>query len=202
MRRDRQVVTVQVTLIGVQDISVAAVQPRTECAAIGMRIGGSLLYLNDAATLARFARTWYAMQTDAGRLPREAPVSQRRATGAGDPTVVASAGGDAPSAGTVVRRPGQPNRLLISLGKLVYDVRDLLAFQHVSVAFRRAESIAHHTFPIPRDAAPHHAAARIVSQALAAGTAPARRNGAGPAPPTWPSRPAQPVRADREGPRP
>ena len=141
MRRDRQLVNVSVTLIGLQDTAVAAHRPDTDGAAVSVRVGGALIWMHDCATVAKFADVWRAEDHSAARLPLE-PVKMKGADPSlREPTVMVEATGSPTAFATLLREEGRPSRMRVVLGRLAFDVRDMGAFRSTTAAFSRAAEI-------------------------------------------------------------
>lgn len=146
MRRDRQLVNVSVTLIGLQDTAVAAHRPDTDGAAVSVRVGGALIWMHDCATVAKFADVWHAQDRSAAQLPREPVKVKGAGAGLREPTVMVEAAGSPSAFATLLRPEGQPSRLRVVLGRLAFDVRDLGAFRSTTAAFHRAADVAAEIF--------------------------------------------------------
>lgn len=146
MRARSQAIQVMVTLVGPQDVDVTAHRPRTDGAAIGVRVGGALVYLADAATAVAFAGTWRAGGRDARRLPvRASP--DHVATGLPKPAVMMEATGSPPSRAHL--HPGtdrHPARLWVTLGRITFEVRDQEALISTAGAFDNAARLARSAF--------------------------------------------------------
>ncbi|MGD9990528.1 hypothetical protein [Pseudonocardia sp.] len=171
MQRNRQAVSVIVSLVGLQDTTVAAHRPGTDGAAVSVRVGGALVYMHDAATVSLVARTWNDMERQALLLPREGDT--KRVTpvrGVAEPAVMVEMKGCPPVFARLERPVGKNSYLRVSTGRVLFDVRDLPAFRSTLLAFRRAEEVAATTF-LPRPA--QTARERAASTAARAFTAPA-----------------------------
>lgn len=55
-----QAIKVVVSLVGPQDIAVVAHRPGTDGATLSVRVGGALIYVQDAETARTFHRAWQA----------------------------------------------------------------------------------------------------------------------------------------------
>lgn len=146
MRRDRQLVNVSVTLIGLQDTAVAAHRPDTDGAAVSVRVGGALIWMHDCATVAKFADVWRAEDHSAARLPREPVKMKGSDPSVREPTVMVEAAGSPTAFATLLREEGRPSRMRVVLGRLAFDVRDLGAFRSTTAAFHRAADVAAEVF--------------------------------------------------------
>lgn len=146
MRRDRQLVNVSLTLIGLQDTAVAAHRPDTDGAAVSVRVGGALIWMHDRATAAKFADVWAGEDTNAMRLPREPVKIKGSDPGLREPTVMVEAAGSPTAFASLIRQPGRPTRLRVLLGRLAFDVRDLGAYRSTTAAFNRAAGVAEEVF--------------------------------------------------------
>ena len=146
MRRDRQLVNVSLTLVGLQDTAVAAHRPDTDGAAVSVRVGGALIWMHDRATAAKFADVWRGEDSNAMRLPREPVKVKGSDPGLREPTVMVEAAGSPTAFATLVRMPGHPTRLRVLLGRLAFDVRDLGAYRSTTAAFHRAADVAEEVF--------------------------------------------------------
>jgi hypothetical protein len=67
--RPEQAVLAVVRLIGDQDVEVTAQHASSTSAAVTVRIGRALLYLNDQATAAHFHKVWFDAAAHARTLP-------------------------------------------------------------------------------------------------------------------------------------
>ncbi len=146
MRRDRQLVNVSVTLIGLQDTAVAAHRPDTDGAAVSVRVGGALIWMHDRATATKFADVWRREDPNAVWLPREPVKLKGTGPGLREPTVMVEAAGSPTAFANLVRLPGHPTRLRVLLGRLAFDVRDLGAYRSTTAAFHRAADVAEEIF--------------------------------------------------------
>ena len=146
MRRDRQLVNVSLTLVGLQDTAVAAHRPDTDGAAVSVRVGGALIWMHDRATAAKFADVWRGEDSNAMRLPREPVKVKGNEPGLREPTVMVEAAGSPTAFATLVRMPGHPTRIRVLLGRLAFDVRDLGAYRSTTAAFHRAADVAEEVF--------------------------------------------------------
>jgi hypothetical protein len=94
-----------VSLVGLQDTTVAAHRPGTDGAAVSVRVGGALLYMHDAATVSRFCGTWSSLGSSASLLTREAdPARAMPVRGMAEPAVMVEAAYSPP----VFARPERP----------------------------------------------------------------------------------------------
>ncbi|WP_433274027.1 hypothetical protein ACQPZA_24185 [Pseudonocardia xinjiangensis] len=167
----RQTVSVIVALAGLQDTTVMAHRPGTDGAAVSVRVGGALVYMHDAATVATFARTWDEMKPSASLLVRATdPKSVAPIRGMAEPAVMFEAVDSPPVFARLERPVGQPSRLRVTLGRVMFDVRDEAAFRSTAMAFRRAEELAASAFLHAPDLAPREQAARSAARALRATT--------------------------------
>lgn len=146
MRRDRQLVNVSVTLIGLQDTAVAAHRPDSDGAAVSVRVGGALVWMHDRATAAKFADVWRAQDRSSAWLPREPVKVKGGDLGLREPTVMVEAAASPTAFASLLRTEGQPSRLQVVLGRLAFDVRDLGAYRSTTAAFHRAADIADEIF--------------------------------------------------------
>ncbi|WP_214405761.1 hypothetical protein [Pseudonocardia lacus] len=193
-QQSRQAVGVVLTLVGDQDTAVAAHDARTDCAAVSVRIGRALIYMHGTDTAQAFARAFHDMSGAAVRLSRT-PAGQRVAPtrGMGEPAIVVEATGVPSVVGKLIQGRGEHGSLRLTIGRIVFDVRDIPAFASTLVALREAELLARTTFRLP-DGAPRRQ--RAVEDAAKAFAAPpsgvraapgrtvsaARRTAASPAP--------------------
>ena len=150
--RQEQAVLAVVRLIGDQDVEVTAQHASSTSAAVTVRIGRALLYLNDQATAAHFHKVWFDAAAHARTLP---PVGHpahrglvRALRGMPEPGIVANAtarpacsvamvGGDPPDAKPFLR---------IQLGRIAFEVRDFAAYRSCLGAFRQAHHMARDVF--------------------------------------------------------
>ena len=125
--RQEQAVLAVVRLIGDQDVEVTAQHASSTSAAVTVRIGRALLYLNDQATAAHFHKVWFDAAGHARTLP---PVGHpahrglvRALRGMPEPGIVANAaarpacsvamvGGDPPDAKPFLR---------VQLGRIAFE---------------------------------------------------------------------------------
>lgn len=146
--RRRQAIGVILTLVGVQEAAVSIEHGGTEQARVALRMGKSLLYLHDRPTATALSRTWQSLQHEAVSLPRE--INPRLVAPIGDmaePAVLIDAANSPPMAGRLERTPGSYTRLRVTLGRVMFDVRDLGAYSSTTALFRRAADLAGDAFP-------------------------------------------------------
>ena len=150
--RQEQAVLAVVRLIGDQDVEVTAQHASSTSAAVTVRIGRALLYLNDQATAGHFHKVWFDAAAHARTLP---PVGHpahrglvRALRGMPEPGIVANAtarppcsvamvGGDPPDAKPFLR---------IQLGRIAFEIRDFAAYRSCLGAFRQAHHMARDVF--------------------------------------------------------
>ena len=150
--RQEQAVLAVVRLIGDQDVEVTAQHASSTSAAVTVRIGRALLYLNDQATAGHFHKVWFDAAAHARTLP---PVGHpahrglvRALRGMPEPGIVANAtarppcsvamvGGDPPDAKPFLR---------IQLGRVAFEIRDFAAYRSCLGAFRQAHHMARDVF--------------------------------------------------------
>jgi hypothetical protein len=132
-------------------------------AAVTVRVGRALLYLNDEATAAHFDKVWF----DAAEHGRALPAAAKPRSGA-DPARHARAGDRRqrdrpPCAMSMVASdaPGGRPFLRVQLGRIAFEVRDLAAYRSCLGAFRQAHHLARDVFLPP-------GSERVLSGALAA----------------------------------
>jgi hypothetical protein len=172
----RQVVNVHVALAGPQDVAVGVHRPGTDGAAVSVRLGGALLYVNDRATVSRLARIWTMSGADVARLlPRGVDVTKGTVSGMAGPAVMVDADGSTPTFARLERPVGRPSYLRVTIGRIMFDIRDLDAFRTTVAAFRWAESCAE-TALLPRRVAAGASAAEAAGRAFAAPAAARRRS--------------------------
>ena len=141
-----------VRLIGDQDVEVTAQHASSTSAAVTVRIGRALLYLNDQATAGHFHKVWFDAAAHARTLP---PVGHpahrglvRALRGMPEPGIVANAaarpacsvamvGGDPPDAKPFLR---------VQLGRVAFEIRDFAAYRSCLGAFRQAHHMARDVF--------------------------------------------------------
>lgn len=152
MRQRTQELRTFVTLVGPQDVDVVAHRPGSDGAMIGVRVGGALLHVTDAATVVGFLMAWKAGAQHGRVLPVQADQSRLGpTTGTTIPAAYMEAG-QSPRAAAILRRgrPGQPSRLWVTLGQMTFDVLDQEALVTTMSAFRRAARMAPSVFlPTP-----------------------------------------------------
>jgi hypothetical protein len=156
--RQEQAVLAVVRLIGDQDIEVIAQHASSTSAAITVRIGRTLLYLNDQATAAHFHKVWFDAAAHARTLPPVGHPAHRSLVrplrGMPEPGVVANAtarppcsiamvGGDPPDAKPFLR---------VQLGRVAFEIRDFAAYRSCLGAFRQAHHMARDVFLPPGSA--------------------------------------------------
>ncbi|MFC4945844.1 hypothetical protein [Pseudonocardia sp. GCM10023141] len=150
MWHDRQVqsTTITLDLAGTQDVAIADHQPRTDCAAVTVRIGTALVYIHDMATTETFTNAFFDLAHSARRLPREIyPNIVAPILGMPEPGVIINASGSPIAAGRLIERPGRYSVLRLQVGRLVFNLHDLGAYSSTTAAFRAAASLAPRTFP-------------------------------------------------------
>ncbi len=163
MARFRQTVFVGVSLVGTQDTAVVAHRPGTDGAAVSVRVGAALLYLQDSGTARTFHDAWRAAARHARDLPIQGNPSKMLPTaGRAEPAVMMESS-DSPAAWA--RWDPQKRRLRVTLGRLVFEVGDHEALRSTLDAFRHADKLAATTFrpPLPESALDHasHTAGRL-----------------------------------------
>lgn len=198
VRHRTQALRTFVTLVGPQDVDVVAHRPGTEGALIGVRVGGALLHLTDAATVAGFLMAWKAGAHHSRALPVRTDQSRVVPTaGTTIPAAYMEAGRCPPAAALLRRgRPGQPSQLWVTLGQMTFDVLDQEALVTTMAAFRRAARMAPSVFlPTPDQRA-------VLRTAAAAARLLANPPGRSPRPGTANRKPlapaVQPARAPRQ----
>lgn len=180
MPRGRQAVKAIVSLVGPQDVSVTAHRPGTDGASVGVRVGGSLIYINDLDTAQAFHAVWRSGIEQGRRLPtRPDPDLARPVWGVSEPVVMMSAADVPPAHARLERTPGRPSCLWITLGRIVFAVHDQLALRSAVAAFRQAERLAATTFLPEPDLSVRYRAEATVQRLLNA----PRRAGPDRAPP-------------------
>ena len=180
MKQGGQAIQMIVTLVGPQDVDVTPYRPGTDGATIGVRVGGALIHLTDAATAAAFFSPWRSATREARSLPvrgdrtRVAPIS-----GVSVPAAYMEAGDCPPALSRL--EPGtarQPTRMWITLGRMTFGVHDQEALTTTTAAFRHAARLAPDVFlPTPDQRAVQRAAV-AASQLLAAPATRTARPGA------------------------
>ncbi|WP_142054795.1 hypothetical protein [Pseudonocardia kunmingensis] len=145
---------------------------------MSVRVGGALLYMHDAQTVASFNRVWQSVAHQARILPREAdPRRAMPVRGMAEPAVMVEAADSPPASARMERPVGRASHLRVVLGRVVFDVRDLGAFHSTVTAFHRAEELAATAFlPTPGPSAREQAAAaaaRVFASPARASTRPA-----------------------------
>ena len=141
-----------VRLIGDQEVEVTAQHASSTSAAVTVRIGRALLYINDQATAGHFHKVWFDAAAHARTLP---PVGHpehralvRALRGMPEPGVVANAAGrPACSIAMVGGEPpdGKPF-LRVQLGRIAFEIRDFAAYRSCLGAFRQAHHMARDVF--------------------------------------------------------
>lgn len=147
MPRGRQAVKVIVMLVGPQDTAVEEHRPGTDGAAVSVRVGGALIYINDRDTAESFHATWRSAADQAASLPvRPDPDRARPIWGVTEPVVMMSAGDVPPTHARLERTPGRPACLWVTHGRMVFAVHDRGALRSAAEAFRRTELLAGSVF--------------------------------------------------------
>jgi hypothetical protein len=175
VRQGNQAIQVICTLVGPQDVHVAAHRPGTDGAAVGVRVGGALLHITDGATVAAFLMAWRAATRHGRDLPvRADPSRVPPISGTAIPAVFMEAADRPPAQARLERgRAGQWSRLWVTLGRMTFDVQDQEALVTTTAAFQRAARIAPGVFlPTPDQRALERTAA-AAARLLA--TPPSRR---------------------------
>jgi hypothetical protein len=183
-RSPDQAVLAVVRLIGDQDVEVSAHHPSSTSAAVTVRVGRALLYLNDQATAGHFHKVWFDAAAQARTLPPLADRALVRAVrGMPEPGVVANAVSRPPCSVAMVGAdtPGVKPFLRIQLGRLAFEVRDFSAYRSCLGAFRQAEQMSRDVFLPP-------GTERVYSGALAAARDAFHPDGHGSPTPPGPSR--------------
>ena len=170
--RQEQAVLAVVRLIGDQDVEVTAQHASSTSAAVTVRIGRALLYLNDQATAAHFHKVWFDAAAHARTLP---PVGHpahrglvRALRGMPEPGIVANAsarpacsvamvGGDPPDAKPFLR---------VQLGRVAFEIRDFAAYRSCLGAFRQAHHMARDVFLPPGSARVYNSALTVARDAF------------------------------------
>jgi hypothetical protein len=159
-----QAVLATVRLVGDQDVTVTAQHAGSVEAAVTVRVGRALLYLNDEATAAHFHKVWFDAAEHGRALPAAANRDLVRTLhGMPEPGIVANAITRPPCAMSMVASdaPGGRPFLRIQLGRIAFEVRDFAAYRSCLGAFRQAHHLARDVFLPP-------GTARVLSGALAA----------------------------------
>lgn len=144
----RQAVGVVLTLVGDQDTAVAVHDPTTDGAAVSVRIGRALIYMHSRDTVEAMVRAWHGLSGDAVRLPRSRGTRRLvEVRGMSEPSIVVNVDGVPPVLGKLVQGRGEYGRLSLTVGRVMFDVRDIPAFASTIVAFREAELLARTAFP-------------------------------------------------------
>lgn len=183
MRRNRQAISVLVALVGLQDTRVVAHRPGTDGAAVSVRVGGALVYMHDAETVSAVARTWNASRGTVRLLPREGDAKRvEPLRGVADPAVMVELSDGPVVFASLERPPGCNSYLRVALGRVMFDVRDLGAYQSTMAAFRRAEELAATAFLPIREVSAREQAACAAARAFAVPASLPRRSSSTPRP--------------------
>lgn len=167
MRRGRQAVQAIVSLVGSQDTSVTVHRPGTDGAVVGVRIGGSLIYINDLDTAQAFHAAWRSGIEQGRPLPtRPEPNLARPVWGVSEPVVMMSAADVPPARARLDSTPGRPTCLWVTLGRIVFSVHDQLALRSAAAAFRQAGRLAAATFPFEAELSVRYRAEATVQRLL------------------------------------
>lgn len=183
MPRNRQAVSVLVALVGLQDTTVVAHRPGTDGAAVSVRVGGALVYMHDAETVSAVARTWNVSRGAVRLLPREGDAKRvEPVRGVADPTVMVELSDGPVVFASLERPPGRSSYLRVALGRVMFDVRDLGAYQSTMAAFRRAEELGASAFLPGREMSAREQAACAAARAFAVPASLSRRSSSTPRP--------------------
>lgn len=184
----QQTVSIAMALAGKQDISLDLHQPGSDSAAVGIRIGTTLIHLCDPDILTSFTDAWQRLLPDADRLPLNLGLSDVTSTpGMTEPTVLIKARRGAIVQSQLTGTPGTTASFWVRIGRLTLRVADRKAFLSVLPAVRSAADLATAAFSTHHpDAVTHHAldtARRAFSPSRTArkGPAPAAPSAAAPA---------------------
>lgn len=168
MPRSGQAVKVIVSLVGLQDTAVTAHRPGTDGAAVSVRVGGALIYINDVETAGVFHRAWLSGARQARSLPMQAdPRRVMPVSGVAEPVVMMDAANSPPASARLERATGRPSCLWVTLGRVVFDVRDHGALRSTMAAFGRADKLAATTFPPAPEPSARDLAARTAARLFA-----------------------------------
>ena len=150
--KQEQAVLAVVRLIGDQEVEVTAQHASSTSAAVTVRIGRALLYLNDQATAGHFHKVWFDAGAHARTLP---PVGHpahrglvRALRGMPEPGIVANATARPACSVTMVGGdpPDSKPFLRIQLGRVAFEIRDFAAYRSCLSAFRQAHHMARDVF--------------------------------------------------------
>jgi hypothetical protein len=150
--RQEQAVLAVIRVIGDQDVEVTAQHASSTSAAVTVRIGRALLYLNDQATAGHFHRVWFDAAAHARTLP---PVGHpahrtlvRALRGMPEPGIVANAAGRPPCSIAMIGGdpPDAKPFLRVQLGRVAFEIRDFAAYRSCLGAFRQAHHMARDVF--------------------------------------------------------
>jgi hypothetical protein len=150
--RQEQAVLAVVRLIGDQDVEVTAQHASSTSAAVTVRIGRALLYLNDQATAGHFHRVWFDAAAHARTLPPVGHFSHRGLVrplpGMPEPGIVANAAARPPCSIAMVGGdpPDAKPFLRVQLGRVAFEIRDFAAYRSCLAAFRQAHHVARDVF--------------------------------------------------------
>jgi hypothetical protein len=141
-----------VRLIGDQNVEVTAQHASSSSAAVTVRIGRALLYLNDQAAAGHFHKVWFDAAAHARTLPPVGHPSHRNLVralrGMPEPGIVANATGRPPCSIAMVGGdpPDAKPFLRIQLGRVAFEIRDFAAYRSCLAAFRQAHHVARDVF--------------------------------------------------------
>ena len=150
--KQEQAVLAVVRLIGDQDVEVTAQHASSTSAAVTVRIGRALLYLNDQATAGHFHKVWFDAAGHARTLPPVGHPSHRGLVrplrGMPEPGIVANAAGRPPCSVAMVGGdpPDAQPFLRVQLGRVAFEIRDFAAYRSCLGAFRQAHHMARDVF--------------------------------------------------------
>jgi hypothetical protein len=150
--RQEQAVLAVVRLVGDQDVEVTAQHASSTSAAVTVRIGRALLYLNDQATAGHFHKVWFDAAAHARTLPPVGHPSHRALVralrGMPEPGIVANAAGRPPCSIAMVGGdpPDAKPFLRVQLGRVAFEIRDFAAYRSCLGAFRQAHHMARDVF--------------------------------------------------------
>jgi hypothetical protein len=156
--RQEQAVLAVVRLIGDQDVEVTAQHASSSSAAVTVRIGRALLYLNDQATAGHFHKVWFDAAGHARTLPPVVHPSHRGLVrplrGIPEPGIVANAAARPPCSVAMIGGdpPDSTPFLRVQLGRVAFEIRDFAAYRSCLGAFRQAHHMARDVFLPPGSA--------------------------------------------------
>jgi hypothetical protein len=147
-----QAVLATVRLVGNQDGAVTVQHAGTDDAVVAVRIGRALIYVHQEVTARHFLDVWDGSRATALALPALADRQLvRSVNGMPEPGVVANAVGRPPCSVVLASEDAKGRRpyLRVQLARVVFEVRDHMAFSNCLALFTEAHALARDVFLPP-----------------------------------------------------